>query len=216
MIWHVDVTEKQWPEVIALRAEYLKDHTSDVPHIALIEGARTGAYMILSLGFLHSEAQGYAVCHLAQWEGIPCLVVDEVYVVPSARGKGLFGGFVTWLNDYKRVTGVRNIFTVARTREEFAPWDHVGATAAFMSLNLNGIRYEKGEKKNEIRASRDPGFNVEQAISGEGHGAVARKGRGRPRGSKNKKSQTNGVDMSNGTGDAGGLSADTALPEATS
>jgi GNAT superfamily N-acetyltransferase len=60
-------------------------------------GGRAVGYVVLTLGF-SIEAGGREAC------------VDELYLVPEARGRGLGARVLAWLEDEARRRGVRRLF----------------------------------------------------------------------------------------------------------
>lgn len=65
---------------------------------------------------VEGQAYGFANCvvHEATWETQPVCYLEDLYVLPSARGRGIGGALVEWLRNAMRAEGWARLYWLTR------------------------------------------------------------------------------------------------------
>jgi GNAT superfamily N-acetyltransferase len=88
-------------------------------------------------GLLLDDQQGYALFHLADYNGARVVWLDELYLSPAARKQGRLQEFADWLKEYCRYTGLAAIMGTVFTAAEGEPFlKHLGAEPVCMILRV--------------------------------------------------------------------------------
>ncbi|MEY4710838.1 MAG: hypothetical protein RIS88_288 [Pseudomonadota bacterium] len=70
---------------------------------------------------VEGQVYGFAHCvvHEATWETQPVCYLEDLYVLPSARGRGIGGALIEWLRHAMRAEGWARLYWM--TRQDNAP-----------------------------------------------------------------------------------------------
>ena len=145
-----DVSSPAAQSVFALRQRFLTEHPHEVftPMEQVVAGTAQGLFQLLSIEIREGKPVGFAMLHPYHWAGTPVQWLDEVYIEPGSRGKGLFEQFVAWCGHYCQVSGVPVMMTNAWTKAEGAPFaKHVGTEPVVLTLRMVNPTYSATHKE---------------------------------------------------------------------
>ena len=87
---------------------------------------------------LDGEVQGFANCvvHEATWEAQPVCYLEDLFVAPAARGKGVGGALIDWLRNAMRAEGWSRLYwmTAADNAAARKLYDRYAAADGFVRV----------------------------------------------------------------------------------
>ena len=155
------ITNIASPEVQAvlhLRMRFLAEHPHEIftPMDQVLAGVAQGIMQLFSLENEASVVVGFALLHPYHWGGSPVLWLDEIYLHPDVRGRGLFAEFVNWLGQYCATSGVPTVMTNVWTKAEGAAFTkHVGAEAVVMTLRMTNPAYRATMREASVASLKE-------------------------------------------------------------
>lgn len=129
------VTPDSLARLLKLRQQFLAVYLR--PAAPTIEQAATALLNGQSIGALINEQDGYFIAHAAPWQGQSALWIDEVYLRPEFRKRGVLAEIAAWWKGYAEYNGLALVVGTVFSLEEGKPFrQHLGAIPACTILQV--------------------------------------------------------------------------------
>lgn len=123
------------PRLLTLRQHFLAVHPR--PAAPSTEQAAQAILQGQSIGALVNDQDGYFLAHAGPWQGYASLWIDEVYLRPEVRKRGMLAEIVTWWRGYCHYNGLSLVVGMVFSLEEGKPFrQHLGAVPACTMLQV--------------------------------------------------------------------------------
>lgn len=129
------VTLASLPRLLSLRQRFMVEHPrpAAVPLQQVAESIAQGQ----SLGALIHDQEGYFLAHVSPWQGQSALWIDEVYLRPEVRKRGILAEIAAWWKGYAEYNGLSLVVGMVFSLEEGKPFrQHLGAVPACTMLQV--------------------------------------------------------------------------------